>query len=206
MERSFSLKGIFVFIGLLFLLIFLVGIFFAANSSNKKIGSLSSNAVNLKDEEQNIQDSDEIKYSSGNSADEEISSDESNVINEGGGSGKSVSLNPECKTVSVSYALKHFNENSVCNEYSGENCIDKTITCSMEVQNLDSAATVEFKSVFRFYNSQSELVNSATDSKMINSGDTEYFEKNYQLTGEVANNELDCRFDLEEPPQKEVCS
>src|SRR3989344_5552732 len=66
----------------------------------------------------------------------------------GGGSGGSTSGSSgsvNCQQNQISYALKDFIKDSECLSYSGNICISKTLTCSVDVYNLDQSTSGTFE-------------------------------------------------------------
>lgn len=129
----------------------------------------------------------------------------------GGGNGGSGGLN--CFTQSVAYSLININKISICNLEQDGFCVDKTVSCSVEVHNDDSSVTGTF-SVELYFVEKGKLKNESVDYELreftISPNQFQLFEDstNVQSTGEngTANQEINCIFQTTEVPTKEVCS
>ncbi len=120
-------------------------------------------------------------------------------------------IQTNCPEKQISYSMINFNKTSVCNENQSDVCIDKTVTCSMEIKNRDSEASgfFEVELTFREEENQNNVINK-TDSRFF----LEPEEKNkisdsisLQSTGidGIANKKINCFFNTIEVPKKEVC-
>lgn len=126
-----------------------------------------------------------------------------------GGAGESSSsgsqtIGEDCRMQQISYSLKNFGKTQECISYAGEECLMKTITCSLEVNNLDYEISGSFAVKFDFF-ADGAILESVTDTKMVEPRAAEIFLADYQVQGENANKELTCSFSTEEVPEREVC-
>ena len=131
----------------------------------------------------------------------------------GGGSGGSGSgSGSNCYQEYLAYSLD-FSKNTTCNNLQLGICLDKTIRCSAEIQNLDVGASGTFK-VRLDYIEQGKNINdtlsTVTQDFTLSAREIELFSdtKSFQSTGEngTANQEINCIFQTLEVPQKTVCS
>lgn len=136
----------------------------------------------------------------------------------GGGSGGSssdsgTSQTSFCTYQKVSYSLKNPFTNSTCNAYSNETCIDKTVSCSIEVYNRD----LEISGVFtiegyfvadgtsRFDSQISEINLAPEQSKKVYALSEIHSTPSLGDPG-LADKDINCFFNTIEVPEKEVCS
>jgi hypothetical protein len=215
MEKRISLHTAFLFIGLLFLFTFLTAALLKLNHPSKN-GADPTNtegnpAVQLSGEAEDSSDS--------NSLDETNNFEESNnnyEENSGGGLEGSDStednseeeieilLSPGCRNVSIAYLIGHFTKEETCNEYIGETCADKTVKCSLQVQNLESSASGLFEIEFTLY--EENLIDTSTDSHVLDPGVVEMFSSTFNLQGEKASSGVRCDFGIKTIPQVEICT
>jgi hypothetical protein len=128
-----------------------------------------------------------------------------------GGGGGSGDLN--CFTQSVAYSLINVNKTSTCNLEQDGFCVDKTVSCSVQVHNDDNGVTGTF-SVELYFVEQGKPKNQSIDYELreltISPNQFQLFEDstNVQSTGEngTANQEINCIFQTTEVPTKEVCN
>jgi len=124
----------------------------------------------------------------------------------GGGSGGSTSTSeePDYCYQQISYSLRNFISNSECNEYSGSNCIDKSITCSVTVENLDSNISGNFEILFKIL-SNNEVLSSRVITNLLNPDQSLVFETTFQVTGINADKNIDCSSTSNAIPTRYVC-
>ena len=215
------------------LLIFLIAIAFAFILLIKP-KQLTSDVVNEKDK--NTKSNEELtnsKSGDGKINDYQISTNknsDSSTSSSGGGSaggggggggssgGSSLSdsegtKNTNCFEEQISYSLRKSEENSTCNEFNGEVCVDKTVKCAVEVTNRDNETTGLFVINFGFFDrSLGEYAQIATSTKegIVSSSSSENFESTLNLQTEGidgnANKNIGCTFVTQQVPKKEVCS
>jgi hypothetical protein len=211
MERIVSLRVIFIFIGLLFLLTFLIAIFVSFKYS---IGTTNENAeekTSFENGEQTIQLSGETEDFSGSSDDEESSGEfgaiSGGVVSgdEGSGSEGQSPLSPRCRNNSISYFIGHFVKSSVCNQYSGEICMDRTLDCSVTASNLDEEISGIFEIEFAVFGGETPI-EPYVDSRVLGPGESAAFSGSFHVQGEEADDSLDCDFSTKTIPSIETCS
>lgn len=110
----------------------------------------------------------------------------------------------DCILRQISYSLKEFKKTSVCNVYDGEICVDKILTCSLKVTNLDSELSGLFEIKFNFLK-EDEMIDSEITSQSIEPRSSEIFTASYEYAGEDAD-KITCAFATEKIPEKEICS
>jgi hypothetical protein len=131
----------------------------------------------------------------------------------GSGGSESSENNNGCFKKQISYSLVNPKTNSTCNEYDGEICIDKTIKCSVEINNRDQ----EFEGIFKVEmdfvekgkDRATSLIETRTKETRIPPLGMEVFEEtlNLQSTGQdgIANKGVDCFYNTLENPYAEIC-
>ncbi|MFH1585158.1 MAG: hypothetical protein ABIB79_00135 [archaeon] len=125
----------------------------------------------------------------------------------GGGSTSSTSEGGELCFTDVSYSMKEHTKLSNCNQYDGEICIDKTVTCSIEVYNRDTTIGGNFRVELLFVEDKKGL-EEALDSESFyfylnpNSMNKIKGDTNIVSTGEngTANQIINCFFNTYEVP------
>ncbi len=113
-----------------------------------------------------------------------------------------------CSMKQISYSLINFVEEVKCNNFVGDSCTDFSITCSVEVHNLDDSAEEGFFKIkwSVLDNSKAELDSEIiTDSVPI--GGFKISLKNFSLINFQGFNEpIICSPEVIEIPEKEVCN
>jgi len=113
-----------------------------------------------------------------------------------------------CEERQISYSLTKFQKTSKCNEFSGQNCIDKTATCSIDVKNLDYNIGGTFTISFTFFDLKDEsyIIQTTQVFYPIEPRNIKTFlsEINVQLPD--SNKEISCSYITLEIPTKTVCS
>lgn len=128
------------------------------------------------------------------------------------GEGSSSIFSSSCSNEQIVYSMIDFNKTSVCNEYSLGNCVDKTVACSVNVENKDSKLMGEFEIELIFVESK-KLEEDAFDKKILTfslgPGQTRKISDatRIQSAGQdgLANKEINCLFNTLKVPKKEVC-
>lgn len=123
----------------------------------------------------------------------------------GGGSSEAMT---NCETKQVSYSLKNFNEEVVCNTYSLGNCVDLEITCSVNVFNLDESTTGDFEIGFDLVEiATQEIFSSLSEEKSLGPKENDVFEGFFTVQDEAGLNEegYDCDFTTLSIPNKAGC-
>lgn len=127
----------------------------------------------------------------------------------GGGSGVGSaggSAGNGCQTVQVSYALKNFAEEEVCNSFQDGICVDKTISCNVEVHNFDYTLAGNFVIEIDFLEQESRAIfDSSVKSGVIQPRSFEIFEAVIQVPQDLADKDIGCSFKTQSVPSKEVC-
>ena len=124
----------------------------------------------------------------------------------GGGDGDSDSSEPTCILQQISYSLKNFEKTQTCNQYDQGACINKTVTCSLQLTNLDFETSGTFEMRFNFFEAgQDEILESLTDSHNVGPRSPVIFSTSAQFQGPDADKDLTCNFHTEQIPKKEVC-
>jgi len=117
-----------------------------------------------------------------------------------------------CATQQISYSAANFNANSVCNNQDENGfCIDKTVTCSITINNLDGEIGGIFEISFKFFEqgNSGNILFSTSSELFLEPGEQHTFEGifNVQSQGEQgdANKDLTCFYNTINIPRKEVC-
>ena len=117
-----------------------------------------------------------------------------------------------CATQQISYSAANFNANSVCNNQDENGfCIDKTVTCSITINNLDGEIGGIFEISFKFFEqgNSGNILFLASSESFLEPGEQHTFEGifNVQSQGEQgdANKDLTCFYNTINIPRKEVC-
>ncbi len=115
-----------------------------------------------------------------------------------------------CVISRVSYSLENLKKTESCNSYDGEICIDKTITCSVEIYNLDLVSEGFFDLELFFvesWKSINEAIERRQKSLIILPSTFELFNEtlNIQSSGAdgIANKIINCFYDTLNNPIKE---
>lgn len=127
----------------------------------------------------------------------------------GGGSpsGGSDCANPEY--FEVSYSMLGLNSTETCNAFSGADCVDKTVTCKVKGNNIDSLGGATFNMEFNFYDSDIGIIavlDTVLVSQFIDSQGSYDFSVVSNFQGADANKNMDCFFRTTSDPITEVCS
>ena len=205
------LDKILIFLAILSGLVLIYFVISSGKNENLKDNPSSQNNINpSSDEETNFQDENTNSEQDSNSQNAgATSSDGGSSGGSVGGSetasGSSSTLPSGCQLIQLSYALKKFQKNVICVEYSEEACINKEVTCSVEVHNLDYATSGTFEIEFSFLNEAQETLATETDSESIAQRTNKVLSATKTFQGENANQELECDFRTTAIPNKEVC-
>jgi hypothetical protein len=124
---------------------------------------------------------------------------------QGGSSGSG-----ECVMQEVAYSASNFISSSVCNEFHGEVCEDRSVECSIRIKNLDFNVGGVFEIEFRFFDefTEEEFYSSSFEQIIDPRGDYVFtYTYDVQSTGEngIANRGIDCFYSTVSIPEKEVC-
>jgi hypothetical protein len=106
----------------------------------------------------------------------------------------------------LSYTLLDFSEQEICNTYQGLDCIDKTLNCSVFVQNLDQELGGDFTVRFDFEDKKTkEKIFSTTETQYLSPRQTSQFSRSQNFILPNSNNSLQCKFSTENPPARYIC-
>ncbi len=121
------------------------------------------------------------------------------------GSGSSEALSPNCQESQISYSVQNLNSISVCNTNSSGKCIDKSVTCSLDIYNFDDSTSgifaIRFFVVEQGENTENSFANASVQTNV-------EFDNNATLTNqfdfqdENANKNLACVYRTEFVPKK----
>jgi len=115
-----------------------------------------------------------------------------------------------CITYQMSYSIENPEEIPICLEYQGNICIKKELNCSAEINNLESEDGGNFKfQVNLIQKNTSDLVYSETKEFFLGPKES-YFIKVYKIFENLeengtANSEINCFYNKEKAPTKEIC-
>jgi hypothetical protein len=171
------------------------------NFQNEKenIGSSDSLPPNPIEQTENPSTETEPKYSpetssSNENADGTASGDESSET-------QTSSSTDSCEK-EVSYSLKDSSTQEECLSLEGEVCLTKKVTCSLNVKNLDSATSGNFKIKTNFLDNSDNLLFSTSSSIFVEAQTTERLEVIHEFNGEDANKRIVCAFRTESIPKR----
>jgi len=190
----------------LFIVIFLIiiaGFFlvFALLSFRNEKAILDSNNKN-----QNSIDNQETQSSEGDKGILEIISDFLGIDSEGESSGESSTTSTTQDSVStqaqISYSIRNFEQSSLCNQYQGTDCIDKTSYCSLLIENLDNQVTGIFEIKFTFSNPLNQELSSDILDYSISPGNNQTFASSFDIQGQDANQDISCSYTTLTIPEK----
>lgn len=116
------------------------------------------------------------------------------------------SSSSNCQETLISYSLTNPSKFSNCTEYQGPTCAKKTVDCALTVQNLDRDATGLFEIRFNFFETESNILDSALVSQTLSPREIETFRKSMEFQGENADKNLTCNSIKETIPTKLVCT
>jgi len=128
---------------------------------------------------------------------------------EGSSGTETNSLEQTCSTKKISYSLQNFGGNFECLGYEGLDCVNMKADCSVEVHNLDNAASqgdfdIEFSVIERDGRRELASENQVGSSPPV--GEFSVLEKTiiFMDSGGITES-LDCISTTNEVPVKEVC-
>lgn len=129
-----------------------------------------------------------------------------------GGGGSSASGNSDsssepnsCSQV-LAYALFDFISQEQCNNFEGETCIDKTVNCSVSIQNLDYNVGGEFTVKFDFTDrNNGEVLTSLTQNIYLAPRQISQIEKIRNFHAPDSNKNIECEFSTQNAPTKNIC-
>ena len=102
----------------------------------------------------------------------------------------------------VSYSIRNFKQSSLCNQYQGTDCIDKTSDCSLLIENLDNQVTGIFEIKFTFSNPLNQELFSDILDYSISPGNNQTFASSFNIQGQEANQDISCSYTTLTIPEK----
>lgn len=102
----------------------------------------------------------------------------------------------------ISYSIKNFKQSSLCNQYQGTDCIDKTSDCSLLIENLDNQVTGIFEIKFTFSNPLNQELSSDILDYSISPGNNQTFASSFNIQGQEANQDISCSYTTLTIPEK----
>lgn len=166
---SFTVGTLWGILGIVLILFFVGVYFYFTQVANASIGEGNLNDgenVNL-DVLPGDEGSDSLGYE--NNEDSGINNNGESVAGGGeAGGGETQGFQGGCTLQQVSYGLKNFRKNETCNSYSGEDCVDKSYYCSLDIVNIDSnvAGTFGVNFILKI-DGQSRETNVVSDRKSV---------------------------------------
>jgi len=182
-----------IFLVLIFISILLGGIFFITKNNKNflKINNVKNDSFNKDNEESSETDTKSLSGWISRDTGEEDSN---------------------CQIKQITYSMINFNKSSVCNQQQENICIDKTVSCSIEVHNRDDGVQGFFEIELRFIKEGGEKEDAfeVKISEFSLSPETSKFvtgSTNIQSQGidGLANQQINCFYNTLEVPQKEIC-
>jgi len=197
-----------IIISIIFVLafLFLILYFTQKNTSNIFIRDNIEKLLNKNDKIEDTDISNSEKFDTDNVIDSR------NGESEGAG-GSGFSSGSTCSMKQISYSLENFNKTSICNINQSGICWDKTVICSVEINNLDNEISGTFKIELMFLekggNKETDGFDITSSDFLLSPKQSEIFlhSTNIQSTGEdgLANKEISCFYNTLEIPKKEIC-
>jgi len=131
----------------------------------------------------------------------------------------------ECENKNIAYSIDNFRlvanncnkEQDVCNKYflgicsdKTTFCVDRTISCSLELRNLDSEERGAWTVRFNFYEvGTNNILKSSDPSNLVYAQTTNSFTGSARIISEGvdgdANKQLSCTYYVQNIPTKQVC-
>ncbi len=193
------------------LIAILVSAFFMLPSGSNPVKAIMQKLNIINSEDQGSSEGESVESS------EEGSASSSSSGGGGGGSGDGGGSSPQetengCYIRQVSYSLENMNTIETCNSYQDEICVDKSVVCSAEVRNRDSAISGIFSIELSFVEDgkgKNEAIEVKVRNLTLGPGDFQKVEEgiHIQSTGleGIANKVINCFFNTLEVPSEEVC-
>jgi hypothetical protein len=130
-----------------------------------------------------------------------------------GGSGNSGGTSNNCTYLPITYSLINNKEVSKCNLYNGEVCIDKTVNCSIEIENREGALQARLTLRLTFVEKGKNVSVDGFDSDernfILDPKEIKLFEGTTNIVSSgidgLANKEITCYFNTIGTPYKEIC-
>lgn len=102
----------------------------------------------------------------------------------------------------ISYSIRNFEQSSLCNQYQGTDCIDKTSYCSLLIENLDNQVTGIFEIKFTFSNPLNQELSFDILDYSISPGNNQTFASSFNIQGQDANQDISCSYTTLKIPEK----
>ncbi len=180
---------------------------FGENNKNKIVNNQQKLNFN-----KNQENNKNLSGSGGIFKNENLNNNELGSSGGSGGSSGGGSSSQNCIFKQISYSMINLNKTFVCNQFQGSICVDKTVTCSIVVENLDNEVNgfFDIKLIFLEEGKNQEYAfDSKTSRFFLNFGENHFFEDftNIQSSGinGSANKNINCFFNTLEIPKKQVC-
>ena len=109
-----------------------------------------------------------------------------------------------CREKQISYSVKNLKEISTCNIWQ-YGCTDKTINCSVDIQNLDYETAGNFEIKFTISDESENEITYKTVNYFLEIREGKTFEALIIVIGENADKELSCSYNTIIIPRKQIC-
>jgi len=136
------------------------------------------------------------------------SSDASSSSSNGGGSGGGGSTGGNnCEEIQISYSFTNIQSDSNCETFSGQTCTSKSLSCSVNVNNLDTTTSDDFTISFIYHNSddRDDIVLTETQTTTILAENSASLSSVTSISGEDADKDISCIVRSVTIPTKEIC-
>jgi hypothetical protein len=112
-----------------------------------------------------------------------------------------------CEKLQISYSFTNIQSSSNCKTYSGPICIEKSLFCSVLVNNLDSSTSGDFTISFLYYhsNNRENIVITDTQTTNISSKGSATLSSTTTILDENADKEIFCMVRSVTIPTKTDC-
>jgi len=110
----------------------------------------------------------------------------------------------KCTLNQISYGIKNLIKNSNCTEYSGETCISKEVSCSVEVYNYDYETSGNFELEFKLTDETENIIKTLYQTSFIQPKGNKTLEIIFRLE-KNADKILICNYQTTKIPQKTIC-
>ncbi|MFH1451572.1 MAG: hypothetical protein ABIF88_00155 [archaeon] len=124
--------------------------------------------------------------------------------------GSSDDSSENCFLQKITYSIGNRNITETCNEYFQEECIDKTVKCTVEIRNLDYEIGGIFKVILSFFEKDKTKEDTSYNESFeeeISPRQTITIQSSKQITEpEIVKKEITCFYETTETPEKEICN
>lgn len=204
-----------VIIGVIFIIIAIIAMISLVyvNLNKENLKNIPDNIYDGNDVDPKLNDipeNDRPNDNSGTGSDENPDNDDLkvNVTTTGGGGGGGGATGGEstnCEIIQISYALKNFMKNEICNNYDNGKCIDKNIICTLDVYNFDYNIAGDFSIEFKLLENEN-VVDTEIETKNIQSRTNSNIAHTFNVQGQIADNNFICNYKSTSIPEKQICS